>query len=86
MARMIGDKIWHRECRDCCGEKTTTKNMRRLEKVEWQTEVDEDLSHGMFCGHYDCPECGGEDDYNPYDNADLEGIPGVWCDVDWRSA
>lgn len=80
MAKMVGDLIWHRVCRDCCGEKTTTKNLKRLEKEQWQREVDEELAHGMFCTDYFCDECGGED-FDYYDASNLDGIKGVWTDA-----
>ena len=81
MAKMVGDKIWFRECRHCCGEKTGKRSMKQQEKRDWAAEAEEELSHGMFCGDYYCPECGG-DDFDYYDASELDGIKGVWTDTE----
>jgi hypothetical protein len=94
MAKMVGDLIWHRECRDCCGEKTTTKNLKRLEREQWEREVIDEMTHPPgLCfdpksGMAGCVECygGPGDDYDHYDNAELDNVPGVWCNTDWRDA
>ena len=96
MAAMYGRIEWYgdRTC-GCCWLGKSKRQQRRIEQIQWRSEAFEELAdpahaHGICSnpktGMGGCSWCYGDDDYDPYDNADLEGISGVWCDVDWRTA
>lgn len=90
MARMYGDR--GREKWDSPDNKPKNYFKHREMTLALREAVDEitDFPHdmGVLCsdpktGMVGCEYCYGND-YDPYDNADLEGIRGVWCDLDWR--
>lgn len=85
-ARMIGRAGGRRFTCGCCDWSKGKRGVKADEDRQWTKEAEEELAHGTYCGDYFCPECGGDDDYDPYDNADLDDIEGVWCNVDWRDS
>ncbi len=97
MARMYGNikyKFFN-SCRlGCCTIDYDKATVKRAEEElafrEAQEEMNDFPHEFGLCQDpksklLGCYMCYG-DDYDPYDNADLEGIRGVWCDVDWRTA
>lgn len=78
MAKMVGRKgMEHWHCK-CCGGPIAKKTVITREEREWRKETDEELAHGQgFCGKYDCPECGADEDFDFNPPEDLEGIPNV---------
>jgi len=93
MAKMIGRRgreHWHCKCCDPVG--IPKSHIRNQEEEQWRKEAFEELwedhrhDRGMCydpkTGIYGCPQCEDLDD--AYDNSDLEGIDGVWCNIDWR--
>lgn len=98
MAKMYG-KIKYKffnSCRlGCCEIDFDKSTIKRREETlafreaedEMYDERDEKHKRGICYDPkskmYGCDYC--YDSTDPYDNADLEGIPGVWCDVDWRA-
>lgn len=77
----------------CCGyetDKTTAKIREKAEafRLEEAATTDRHDHANGICynppGGYGCEYCYGEDLDDAYDNSDLDDIPGVWCNVDWR--
>lgn len=94
MARMIGATQWWQECPyGCCRSMVCKSSAKAKEKEQWRKEAFDELwedhrhDRGMCYdprnGSYGCPACEDLDD--AYDNSDLEGIDGVWCNIDWRN-
>lgn len=93
MARMIGKTQWHQTCRyGCCRGWVNIHTAKRREEAAWKSEVADELyedhKHDRgICynppGGYGCEEC--YFDYDYYDNSELDDIPGVWCNVDYRN-
>lgn len=98
MARMIGKvkKMWYGQCkRGCCYMRHSKTGVKReelkLSLSDAQAELDDinDTAHdrGMCYDPatktYGCWKCEDLDD--AYDNSDLDDIPGVWSDTDWRN-
>jgi hypothetical protein len=94
MAKMIGKvrKMWYGQCKYGCCYMPHNKTAIKREEMELalrEAEDELDLKHANgICynppGGYGCKYCYGEDLDDAYDNSDLDDIPGVWCDVDWR--
>lgn len=87
MAKMIGKKLRVKQCPyECCGDTKDTSSIKAKEKSQWIREAQEELfdkhKNGMCAeGCYECEDIDLDD---AYDNSDLDDIPGVWSDVDWR--
>lgn len=88
MARMIGKTQWHQQCDyGCCRGMVPKDTARNREDRQWTKEAEEELfdkhKNGM-CSPDGCYECEPFDYDDSYDNSDLDDIPGVWSDLDWR--
>jgi hypothetical protein len=71
----------------CCTIDLDKATVKRAEESLAFRDAEEEMAHpiGTICDDpYGCHECQGED-YEHYDNADLDNIRGVWCNVDWRT-
>ena len=91
MAKMYGKRgIEHWHSPDFIIPKSKLKNE---EESQWSKEAQEELfedtekhKYGLCydpkSGTYGCEDC--YSDYEHYDNAELDDIPGVWCNSDWR--
>lgn len=96
MAKMIGKTLRFRQCPyECCGitqDKHAVKIREKTEAFRYEetaTTDRHDHANGICYnppGGYGCEYCYGEDLDDAYDNSDLDDVPGVWCDVDWRKA
>lgn len=99
MARMYGKikyKFFNSCRRGCCTIDFDKQTVKRAEESlafkeaeeEMYEESDEKHSRGICFDPrtkmYGCDDC--YDSTDPADNSDLDGIPGVWCNVDWRNA
>lgn len=77
----------------CCDWSRGKRAMKAIEENRWRDEADHEMSdwphENGICYNpngagYGCDLC--DTDYDDaYDNSDLDGIEGVWCDVDWRN-
>ena len=95
MAKMIGKTLRFRQCPyECCGvtqDKHTVKIREKAEAFRFEEDSNYDIhdhSQGICYnppGGYGCKYCYGEDLDDAYDNSDLDDVPGVWCDKDWRN-
>lgn len=95
MARMIG-KL---QVKDWCGygcctteksKKTIVRQELGLAFKEAEHEMTDWPHENGICYQpngigYGCDLCYNDPD-DAYDNSDLDEIPGVWCNKDWRSA
>jgi hypothetical protein len=95
MAKMIGKvrKMWYGQCRyGCCYMRHSKTGVKREEMALALKDAEEEMAHPPgLCfdpksGMAGCVECygGPNDDYEHYDNAELDNVPGVWCNVDRR--
>jgi hypothetical protein len=97
MAKMIGKirKMWYGQCKyGCCympHSKTAVKREEMSlalheaeeEKYWWEDKAHErGMCYNQATKSYGCHFCEDLDD--AYDNSDLDDIPGVWCNTDWR--
>lgn len=88
---MIGKAGGRRFTCGCCdwskGKRGVKADEERLAFKEADEEINDPHAEGLcnnpVTGGVGCYMCYGED-YDHYDNSDLEGIHGVWCNVDWR--
>lgn len=82
--KMYGDRM-----REHWGGGGTKKGIRAREERQWHVDYLSNESHSRgFCTNFYCYECC--DDIDLYwdaanDNSDLDDIPGVWCNVDYRN-
>jgi len=86
MAKMYGKRgIEHWHSPDFIIPKS---KLRNEEEIQWRTDAEqESLKHqGGLCPYsiHGCIECWDIDHDDAYDNSDLDEIPGVWSDHDWR--
>lgn len=87
-ARMIGKAGGRRFTCDCCDWSKGKRGVKADEDKQWSKDAEDEMAHpiGTICDDpYTCSECGYEDLDASYDNSDLDGIEGVWCNVDWRN-
>jgi hypothetical protein len=72
----------------CCDWSRGKRAQKALETRQWQydTWLESLEHHGEACPYDDhgCIEC-WDFDYDYNDNSDLDDVPGVWCNVDWRN-
>ena len=91
MAKMIGKTLRFRQCPyECCGiteDKHAVKIREEAEAFRLEAIANEEHPPGLCSnektGMAGCDYCYG-DDYDHYDNAELDNIKGVWCNTDWR--
>lgn len=98
MAKMYGKlrKMWYGQCkRGCCYMPASKSSIKREEMTlvlreaedEMYDERDEAHKNGICYDPktkmYGCDYC--YDNSDPADNSDLDEVPGVWCNVDWRN-
>jgi hypothetical protein len=83
-----------RSC-SCCDFGQDKRTLRRTEDAQWRREAMEEMTDPAHAngicsdpktGMAGCGWCYGDDDYDSNDNSDLDGIPGVWCSLDWRNS
>jgi hypothetical protein len=73
---------------DCCDWSRGKRSQKAVENKQWQEEawLESLEHHGSDCPYdsHGCIECWDIDHDDAYDNSDLDDIPGVWSDHDWR--
>jgi hypothetical protein len=85
--------MYYGQCkRGCCDLPPNKTAVKRGEMSLALRDAEAEMAHPPgLCfdpksGMAGCVECygGPNDDYEHYDNAELDNVPGVWCNVDWR--
>lgn len=88
-ARMIGLSGGRRFTCGCCDWSKGKRGVKADEDRQWAKDAKDEMAHpiGTMCDDpHSCPECNWYNDYDPYDNSELDDIEGVWCNVDWRDS
>lgn len=88
MARMINKASGREFSCGCCDWDRGKRSQKAMENKQWQEEawLESLEHHGAQCPYstHGCIECWDIDYDDAYDNSDLDDVPGVWSNKDWR--